>query len=424
MTVYFSLPVGQSIRDFLDLGVIDCYIKQRPSDTIILLSPAYNVNEFIQKVNAENIVIERMESLSRRPELPFLLKVIRGISPKRFKKKWLSKLESYWYNPPEYLKKLWERSPADLIVCTHPMTSHEFDVFMFAKLHDITTLGVIKSWDNLRKGLTCLTDKISVWNGINCYEAITYNGYKEDEVTINGAVSFDPYFKSKGNTDKEIFIRGMGLDPQFPLITYATCGNYNISYYERDETYLLNDLIKMRESSTRLNNIQIIVRLHPVSRIEHFEKYTHIPFIKFSKGQYMPTIGWYTPPDNFQEQVRLLKYSDAVLTPASSWVLETAIFDTPCIVPVYSDLQPAHAKAQFDDFTLMNHFKPIVENNWAVISRSYNETMQCLIDVLDNPCLNSDQRKSLVENYIVFKDGNSAERVANWIIDSLPEKAQ
>ncbi len=129
----------------------------------------------------------------------------------------------------------------------------------------------------------------------------------------------------------------------------------------------------------------------------------------------MPAVEWCPTHDDLLEQTNLLRHSDVIITPGSSWVLEAAIFDRPTIVPVYSDLQPDHAAALFDRWTLARHFRPLVESKCVQITRSFPETKTAIEEAFVNPKRYAAGRKAIVDQYVYYSDGRSSQRVAEWI---------
>jgi CDP-glycerol glycerophosphotransferase (TagB/SpsB family) len=124
---------------------------------------------------------------------------------------------------------------------------------------------------------------------------------------------------------------------------------------------------------------------------------------------------WCPNQQDLLEQTNLLRHSNIIVTPASSWGLEAAIFDTPTVVPIYSDLQPDHAAALFVRWTLARHYKPIAEHNLVPITRSYKETRTAIEEALTQPGKYANGRKAIVDNYVYYRDNNSSRRVAQWI---------
>jgi hypothetical protein len=254
-----------------------------------------------------------------------------------------------------------------------------------------------------------------VWNPVNKQEAVDLLCFAQDEVAITGSPSFDAYFDPAYTVPRDEFFRSLGLDPSRPVVTLATMGVMDRGFYGRDETYLVADLLRMIRESAILNRVQLVIRLHPNSRLDFFWKYWNHPDLQFSFASYMPGIMWCPGRKDVIEQANLLRHSDVIVTPGSSWVLEAAIFDRPTVVPVYSDLQPDHAAAQYDEWTLARHYKPLVQNKWVPITRSYAETRASIEEAMQQPDKYANGRKAIVDSYIYYRDAASSQRVAEWI---------
>ena len=419
-TVFITIPVGQSIRDFLVLdGIKDILAKSKGKLNVVVLSPAYNVPSFANLCEASGVIARRCETPNHfRPNAR-----LRAWRRKRnlpdFVKKVILRLEVFRYKPPAYLHDLFKEFNPSALISTHPMTAHDYHVSLAARKYKCPVLGIVKSWDNLIKGLSVHADKLSVWSERNKREAIKFNGYAANNVEVNGAISFDPYFQKEWLQSKQEFADTMNLDPSRKIVTIATAGSYGHGFYGIDETHHTLDVINILNNSEEFQDAQIIVRLHPVSKLEHF---LHLkdtfPNIVFSHGSYIPTLGWYIDKAGMIEQVNILAHSDVIITPGSSWVIEAAIFDTPVVVTFYSTLQPEHAKLQYGSY-LSAHHAPIAMNDWVPICYSFEETRKELLTSLSNPSYYSQERKILIENYVEFTDGMSSTRIAEWISDFL-----
>ncbi|MBN1202576.1 MAG: CDP-glycerol glycerophosphotransferase family protein [Anaerolineae bacterium] len=413
MNLFLTIPQGQCVRDFLTLGVVEYLQELLPDWEIVILSPAYNIPAFLDLIPENRVHVRRME----------IPTVIRGARIRRMRMRqrnrrvieWLVRLENRRFTPPDYLMATFQEFKPDLLVCTHPMTQFEYEPVVIARRLGIPTMGVVKSWDNVARGFNSRPDRISVWGPVNYQEALDLQGYTADEVAINGSPSFDPYYDDAWLLPRDEFIRSLGLDPGRPVITYATVGVYDQKYLGRDETYLVDDMLRMFTDTPELRGAQLIIRLHPLSRLENFWSYRVHPDIVFSFASYMPAIGWYPTRDDLVHQTNLLKHSDVIVTPGSSWAIEGAILDTPTVVPVYSDIQPDHAKAQFDAYHLTRHFKPLAENDWVPICRSYQQLQDEIVDQLTQRDKYAAGREAIVDNYVYYRDANSARRVANWV---------
>ncbi len=319
---------------------------------------------------------------------------------------------------PDYIDAAFDHLKPTAVVLTHPMTSFDYPIFMAAKQRGIRTLGVIKSWDNIRKGLICSPDRLSVWNSVNAEEAVKLQGYDSSDVAMNGAISFDPYFPLAAK-DQTFLRETFNIPAGRRIITYATSGVFDKEYYYRDETDLARELLRAIATQPRLHDCHLVIRLHPVSRYEQFEPFLADPRVSISHGDYLPSLGWYVGQQGLRVQTELLNNSDVIVTPCSSWAIEAAIFDTPTVCPVYSTLQPDHARAQFDDHTLRNHFAPIARDALIPLPRTLDETVIAIATALENPADYAQQRAELTRRYVEFGDNQSHRRVARWIVENL-----
>lgn len=416
--LYLTIPVGESIRDYLVLGIVHKLLALLPNFRIVILTPSYNVPTFHDLCPKDDrLVLRRMElpvSNGNGRLIHWRRRLLRRRSAIRFMIDW----ESRRLKLPNYLISTFQEFPPSLVVTTHPLTSYDYEIVMWARRQGVQTLGVVKSWDNLAKGLfSSPPHRLSVWNAVNKEEAVQLLGYRPEEVVINGPPSFDAYYDPAYKIEKNEFFASLGLDPSRPLIVLATSGVLDKKYYCRDETHLVDDVLRMLRSSDILKSAQLVIRLHPVSHLEYFWKYWNCPNIKFSFASYMPGIMWYPSHQDLLQQANLLRYANVVITPGSSWVLEAAAFDTPTVAAMYSDLQPEHIAAQFG-WALDRHFKPLAQNNWVPITRSYEETRTAIEEAFTSPEKHADARQAIVENYIYYRDGASCQRVAQWIADS------
>ena len=419
-TVFITIPVGQSVRDFLVLdGIKDILVKSKGKFNVVVLSPAYNVPSFTKLCEANGVLARRCETPNHFHPNTRLRAWRRKRSLPNLIKKLILSFEVFKYKPPTYLNDLFKEFNPSALISTHPMTAHDYHVFLTARKYGCPVLGIVKSWDNLLKGLSVHADKLSVWSERNKREAVEFNGYAASNVKVNGAISFDPYFQKEWLQSKEQFANSMHLDPSRKIVTVATAGTYGHGYYGMDETHHTHDVIKILSNSEKFKDAQIIVRLHPVSKIENFLHFKDIyPNIVFSHGSYMPTLGWYIDKTGMIEQVNILAHSDAIVTPGSSWMIEAAIFDTPAIIVFYSSLQPEHARLMYSS-SMSKHFAPIARNRWAPICYSFEETKMELLKSLSDKNYFASERNLLVKNYVEFIDGTSSSRIADWVQNTL-----
>ena len=146
------------------------------------------------------------------------------------------------------------------------------------------------------------------------------------------------------------------LDPDRPIILFASLGYFFPGF---DETVWMDVLLDLLDSGALPSETQIICRLHPWSRLEHFQKYAAHPQVRLSFiDRYWPALTWYMTRDDVVAIGNTLRHADVVITPGSTMTLEAAIFDTPTLVPIFHRYQPEWARDYFATWVLGKHFGP------------------------------------------------------------------
>jgi hypothetical protein len=418
MTVFITLPDGQSVRDFLVLPTIRFIRTAVTGLRVVALSPAHLIPGFREMCKSQDIVAARME-LCTDAERGACLRALRRHRIPGALSRLALRLEAGCIHVPDYITKSFEADQPDLVLSTNPMTPYEYEVVTVARRLGVRTLGVAKSWDDFQRHRFTHPDEVSVRNSSGRDNAIRRCAYRPGEVAINGMPSFDPYYDSSWHLDRSEFLTNMGLDPGRPLVTYATRGLRHGAFWDMDETCLVDDLLRMIDTTPTLRDAQLLVSLHPNSRLEDFQRFHNRPGTVLSNATFMPAIGWCPSRDDIVTQTNILRHSSAVVTPGLSWVIESAVFDTPAVVPAYSEIQPLQAEERFHDLATRKHFLPLVENRWVPICTSYEDCRAELTNAITNPGAFRQQRKAIVDSYVHFQDARSCQRVANWISERL-----
>ncbi len=324
-----------------------------------------------------------------------------------------AKLEQKLFTRPDaqIVNILKERTPR-LVVVTNPMQQYEQPVFGAAQALGISTLGVVRSWDNLYKGLRLRPDVLAVWNPVNREEATRLMKYPLQKVEMIGSTQFDPYFDPEGVQSRAEFADALNLDPERPIITLATLGPFQHQY---DETYLMDWLIEAIQNGIIPKESQLVCRLHPASRLEQFLKYQRYDFVYLSWIEgYIPSLAWTMTKDDVHFVGNLLRHSDVILSPGSTITIESAIFDTPTIVPIFHTYQPELGKIQFAQH-LSTHFARLRDLDLVPIIEKTDDLAAAINHALTDRSWYKAQREQLVRDYVHFFDGKSTERLAKLI---------
>jgi hypothetical protein len=413
--IALSITEGRVIRDLFENDFLEM-MQARQLD-IMCFTPAARVPQFVAHWERPGVTFHPLlpyeielrarRSLKIHYELVkharYLLPLWRKFAPKLLK------------TQPDLVEKI---RGTRLVVLTHPLFHSEMPLFRAANELNIPTLGVLRSWDNLYKGLRILPDTLAVWNEVNRDEAVRLIGYDAEHVKIVGGAQFDPYFAADAIWTREKFAAYYQLDKTRPVIVLATLGAF-INLY--DETYLVDWLLKEIENGAIPNKPQVIIRLHPASKFEQFQKYLSHPDVRISYiNGYIPSLGWTMSRADVIAVANLLHYANVVISPGSTITIETAIFDTPTVVPLFHTYQPELGKQQYD-FHLRNHFKRLSELDLVPFVNTPEELLSAVNRAMADKSWYQKQRLQLIKDYIYFTDGCSTQRLVELIVQSIKE---
>ena len=128
--------------------------------------------------------------------------------------------------PTPGLCRIFPKKQLSLLLATHIHLLQEFELINAAKFLGISYLGIVRSWDNVYKGLQSRTDHVAVWNDINRNEVIEFDRYRPRDVTTIGVPQFDPYFASDVLWPRQKLAAQFNLDParhpSFCLLRWET----------------------------------------------------------------------------------------------------------------------------------------------------------------------------------------------------------
>lgn len=409
--IYLTVTEGRIVRDVLRLGTLDALLAYKDI-RVVILTPAYRVPEFLNEFSKERVVVHPQWLFTPSKVLTgvILLEHARLRSFRRFRA-WEKFKDLLYPNDPRYLETFREFPPS-LVVSTNIGNVNDLPVIRTARQLGVRTLGLVRSWDNVLKGVAVRPDEVVVWNEINKQEIIRLERYPESAVHVIGPIQFDLYFAPDIIRPRGEFFSSLGLNPGKKLIVLATIGTFSPN---DDETFLLRILIDCMKRNVFAEPVQILCRLHPATPLNHFWQFMNIDGVRFSFiDKAIPTLSWTLTCADVTEIANILAHADVVISPGSTITLEAAIFDTPIVVPIFNDFQPERTQSYYAR-VLSHHYKPIVESKLVPFVRNTEELVRWINQFLLDPTLYHAERKKLVDDYVQFPDGKSAQRLAQLL---------
>ncbi|MDP2910309.1 MAG: CDP-glycerol glycerophosphotransferase family protein, partial [bacterium] len=251
-------------------------------------------------------------------------------------------------------------------------------------------------------------------------DAVKWCDIKEDKIIIAGMPHFDHYVTDRPSPREEFFQK-MGLDPLKRVILFALTGPRTAGINQD----VIDIILKAIDDGRIPNDTQLLVRMHPNSSKESFRQNQHAVFhrpegIYFSKGRLTDmefTNEW------LQELLDTLYYSDITINPQSTMSVDAAALDKPVINLVFDGYEKLpYIRSVARLYIDYSHYIPIVKTGGVRLVYSENELIDWINKYLENPAIDRENRKRMLEEQCYKFDGKSAERTANYVLKFLNSK--
>lgn len=422
MHIALSITEGRTVRDLFYNGLL--HDLTEAGSTVSVFTEAVHVKPFIHEWSLPGVSFHMLYPCQPTAGRSRALRARRSVA--KLNSRTLLNLYRSWedkrfYAPrPEYLAEFQQRRP-DVYFSTHSQLSAEAELLNAARTLGIPTIGMVRSWDNVFKGIRCRPDRMCVWNEVNRKELISQERYPAADTIAVGAPQFDCYFQDDVAWDKDQLYRHFKLDPDRGYILFASNGYYEPGF---DETCWLESLLEKIDDGSIPGRPQVICRLHPWSRLEHFQRFADHPDVRMSYVEkYLPVLTWYMDRFDMGVMSNMLRHADVIVTPGSTVVLEAAIFNRPCVVPVFHTYQPDRSREYFRINAFSKHYARIRKLDLIPIANSLDEYVNVINRFREEPDWHAASRHQLVRDYVSFTDGKSTRRIASMLLEAGGAKA-
>jgi len=304
----------------------------------------------------------------------------------------------------------------DVVVATHLSNGHGRGLVAVARRQGIPTVGNLVSWDNvLQSMIRVRPDRVTCWSRRNKEELERFCAYRPDDIRVIGAPALDAYSAGDGLWSRQRLCDALRLDPSRPILVYASLGQ--IEQY-LDETSSFEILLRLIDSGAIRPRPQVVLRLHPTSRESFFAPFARRNDVTVSRYDgYVPWMAW-TP---WREEIilagNLLRHADVCVSPGSTMTVESAIFDTPTVMPVINEYQPDRYARFIDSIWLKRHFAPLVEKGLLPLASSAEELAAAVNRAMEEPHWFREERAEVRELLFGPLDGCATRRLAGVILE-------
>lgn len=332
---------------------------------------------------------------------------------------------------PGLYTDLLEKHQPDLVIAS--TAGWRLDRYLLREAHQrrIPTLAAIVGWDNSSSYTIpgAPMDYATCWSELQKAELVDGSDWDPQRVHIGGIPSYDGYLRKIWQMSREDYFRLHGLDGKRKLISYACSFVHFAPNYPNVEA-----LARLAASYSLSEPSQLLIRLHPShfqdkprifaeerERIFALEKqYPHVHVVHpVAMGG---SLGYYGGED-MDEKASMMAHSDVFVTVYSTMVVETAVHDTPIIGAVIDTPGGWNVPGKFSlslkeigDWPTHQRFR---EAKAGRVAKDEVELRAALNAYLQNPALDSAERRKFIEDEITYTDGTSGKRTAEFILKVL-----
>ncbi|GEC77386.1 hypothetical protein [Flavobacterium aquatile] len=318
-------------------------------------------------------------------------------------------------------KTILENEKFDLLFFTHQRPPFIAPLAYQAEQLKIKTASFIFSWDNLAsKGrMAANFDYYLVWSDLMKTELQQfYTSVKKERIQVVGTPQFEPYVLDRYKVSKEEFLLKFNLDGSLKTICFS-CGD--ISTSKNDELYI--EAIANALLEEKIQNVNLIVRTSPAEDPIRFASFVErFSFIKWNYpkwdlsreghqevwSQRIPSV------EDVKDLRSLLEFSDLNINMLSTMSLDFIQFDKPVINTVFGNTE----NGLYNDQRFLNyaHIENVVKSSATKIVKNQEELIAAINLYLENPNLDSQNRKQLLQLQVSKSLPNTGKRIAETLV--------
>ncbi len=307
----------------------------------------------------------------------------------------------------------------NLVFLANLFDEREVHFLREAKRQNVRTIGFINTWDRVsgRCILRLLPDDFVVFNNFVKEELIRHDDVSVSKIFVGGIPQYDQYF-SLVSSSRESFFSARGLDPATRLIVYSPIG----AVFSNSDWGIIDLLEDLSKKGRFGEKVKVLVRFPPNDFIEEKELKKRpellydYPGTRFSEKR---GVDWDMDSGELKHLSETLYHMSLLICYASSISIDAVVFDKP-VINIDFELGGISVLAKSPtQFYQMEHYRQALRTGGICLVDSIEDLVSAVKKYLDNPALDQEGRKKLVEEQCVFTDGKSGERIGDFVLSHL-----
>lgn len=332
----------------------------------------------------------------------------------------IARFFDFWLAKDEIFSVFFEKYKPDLVFLANLFDEAEISLLREAKKRGVKTVGFVNSWDKITsKGfMRLLPDKLIVPNEIVKKEAEKYADMSASKIFVSGVPQYDFYFNSDDLQSREEFFGEIKADPKKPLLVYAPMGT---AFSNSD--WLVIDM--MREITEKELNMpaELLVRFQPNDFFDKKEEFTKRPWMRFdlpgTRFGSVRGVDWDMSREELKHLKNTLYHMSVLVSYATSLSVDAACFDKP-VININFEIQKGQPSLKTPTRRYdTEHYRKALASGGIRLALNRQELVEWIRKYINNPELNREGRKRLVEEQCFKTDGQAGRRIAECILTNL-----
>jgi hypothetical protein len=319
----------------------------------------------------------------------------------------------------ERYRELLRRIRPGVLFCASQRPTTTLPAVLAAKSLGIPAAAFVFSWDHLTtKGrIAAPFDHYLVWSRHMRSELIRYYPQiPRENIHIVGTPQFDPYADPAVLWTREEFCRRAGVDPARKLVCYS---GGDLATCPEDPKHLEALMEDIRAGKIQ-GNPEVLLRPVPVDNGERYaEVCRRYPEVRRLQPRWV-----HAEPGNWTRVMpsaedvaflaNLTHHVDVNVNLGSTMTLDFGMHDRPVVNVAFDCANPpVFGMPVWDYYYNYEHLRPIVELGASRIARTREQLADHVNAYLENPALDRDGRRRLVEMQVGVAPGESSRRIVD-----------
>lgn len=325
----------------------------------------------------------------------------------------------YFFNFSVYEKLIRKFKPT-AVFSTDMFNDEDVKFLIAAKKCQVKSFGMVRSWDNCtNKGILPVTPDFAISNNkIIANELEKFHRISSKDVTVVGIPQFD-YYKDYKPKDLEVFFKRTGFSRNRKIILFAPTG---LKFVD-DDWFLLQTLIEAIRDEKIKGRPQVLVRFPPGDRMDMgkvslncgVDIFIDRPGVSFNDSILKDRE---ISRDDMTWLADSLYWSSILVSVGSTLCIDITVFNKPIITP--SILVPGvrferSMRKMYNKF----HYNYLLRTGGCLYPQSVEEYIDAVNRSLNKSSLMEKGRKLLLTEQVVFTDGMSGKRLADFILTKI-----